>query len=101
MITTKSPLTGATTCSNSGGQFPAEMKKAGFDMIILQGKSSDAVYLWIDRGRAELRPAKHLWGKTSYETEDALKAETDPLTRMPVYRALGLPESGWCDLPLS
>lgn len=76
MVTTKSPLTGAVTCSNSGGRFPAELKKAGFDMIILQGRASELFYLWIDRGRAELRPAKHLWGKTTHETDAALRKET-------------------------
>ncbi|MGE5312087.1 MAG: aldehyde ferredoxin oxidoreductase family protein, partial [Nitrospirota bacterium] len=76
MVTTKSPLTGAVTCSNSGGRFPAELKRAGFDMIILQGRASEPLYLWIDQGRAELRPAKHLWGRTTHETDAALREET-------------------------
>jgi len=76
MVTTKSPLTGAVTCSNSGGRFPAELKKAGFDMIIVQGRANEPIYLWIDSDRAELRPAKHLWGKTTHETDAALREET-------------------------
>ena len=76
MVTTKSPLTGAVTCSNSGGRFPAELKRAGFDMIILQGRASEPLYLWVDQGRAELRPAKHLWGRTTHETDAALREET-------------------------
>jgi aldehyde:ferredoxin oxidoreductase len=76
MVTTKSPLTGAITCSNSGGHFPAELKKAGWDMIVLEGRAAEPVYLWIDGARAELRPAGHLWGKTTHETDDALRAET-------------------------
>lgn len=76
MVMTKSPLTGAVTCSNSGGQFPAELKKAGIDMIIFEGKASQPLYLWIDQGRAELRPANHLWGKTTHETHDAVRDET-------------------------
>jgi aldehyde:ferredoxin oxidoreductase len=82
MVMTKSPLTGAVTFSNSGGRFPAEMKKAGYDLLIFHGKSAEPVYLWIDRGKAELRSAKHVWGRTTHETEDVLKTETDPDARV-------------------
>jgi aldehyde:ferredoxin oxidoreductase len=82
MVMTKSPLTGAITCSNSGGQFPAELKKAGIDMIIFEGKADEPVYLSIDRDCAELRPAKHLWGKTTHETHDAVRRETNPESRV-------------------
>ena len=77
MVTTKSPLTKAITCSNSGGDFPAELKKAGFDGIIFEGAAAEPVYLWINDGKAELKPAGHLWGKNTHETDDALRAETD------------------------
>jgi aldehyde:ferredoxin oxidoreductase len=76
VVTTKSPLTGAITCSNSGGNFPAELKKSGHDALIIEGASVKPVYLWIDGNRAELRPAEHLWGKTTHETDDALRRET-------------------------
>ena len=76
MVTTKSPLTGAISCSNSGGNFPAELKKSGHDVIILEGKSPKPVYLWIDGDQAELLPAEHLWGLTTHETDDALRKET-------------------------
>jgi aldehyde:ferredoxin oxidoreductase len=82
MVTTKSPLTGALTCSNTGGYFPAELKKAGIDLIIFQGRAPEPVYLWIDNGRAELRPAAHIWGKTTHETDAALRAETHPKVRI-------------------
>lgn len=82
MVMTKSPLTGAVTCSNSGGFFPAELKKAGLDMIIFRGKAAEPVYLWVHNGRAELRPARHLWGKTTHETDAALKVETDAKARV-------------------
>lgn len=82
MVMTKSPLTGAITCSNSGGYFPAEIKKAGLDMIVFEGKARDPVYLWIDRGRGEIRPAGHLWGKTTHECHDALLEETDEKARI-------------------
>jgi aldehyde:ferredoxin oxidoreductase len=77
MVMTKSPLTGALTCSNSGGQFPTHFKRTGYDALILEGRSPDPVYLWIDNGKAEVRPASHLWGKTTHETDDILRAETD------------------------
>ena len=78
MVTTKSPLTGAITCSNSGGKFPAALKQSGVDMIVFTGKAPEPVYLWIDAGRAELRPAAHLWGKNSHETEAALQSRDPP-----------------------
>jgi len=76
MVMTKSPLTGAVTCSNSGGMFPASLKQSGIDMIVFSGRAAEPVYLWIDNGRVELRPAAHLWGKTSHETDAALRLET-------------------------
>jgi aldehyde:ferredoxin oxidoreductase len=77
MVMTKSPLTGAITCSNSGGQFPTELKRAGFDAIIISGRAEAPVYLWIDQGNADIRKADHLWGKNTHDTTDALLAETD------------------------
>ncbi|MCG8620097.1 MAG: aldehyde ferredoxin oxidoreductase family protein, partial [Desulfobacterales bacterium] len=76
MVMTKSPLTGAVTCSNSGGKFPTEMKRAGFDAIIFSGRSEKPVYLWLENGEAELRPADHLWGKNTHETTETLLEET-------------------------
>jgi aldehyde:ferredoxin oxidoreductase len=77
MVMTKSPLTGAITCSNSGGQFPTELKRAGFDAIIISGRAEAPVYLWIDQGNADIRKADHLWGKNTHDTTDSLLAETD------------------------
>lgn len=82
MVTTLSPLTGAITCSNSGGMFPAELRKAGWDGFIFQGKASQPVYLWVDGRKAELREAAHLWGKTTHETDDQLRQETDPQAKV-------------------
>ncbi len=82
MVMTKSPLSGALTCSNSGGRFPTELKRTGFDAIIFSGKSDTPVYLWIDNGKAELRAAHHLWGKSTSETTDLLLAETDAKARV-------------------
>jgi aldehyde:ferredoxin oxidoreductase len=70
--TAKSPLTGAIGDSQCGGFWPAKVKFAGFDAIIIKGKSPSPVYLWIDDGQAELRDAEHLWGKTTGETQAAI-----------------------------
>ena len=82
-VITKSPLTGAIACSNSGGYWGAELKMAGWDMVIFEGKSATPVYLYINDDVAELRDASHMWGKSVWETEDILKtALQDPLTRV-------------------
>jgi aldehyde:ferredoxin oxidoreductase len=82
-VVTKGPLTGAIACSNSGGFFGAEMKFAGWDMIIFEGKSPKPVYLYLENDQAELRDASHLWGQSTWHTEEAIKAaHQDPLIRV-------------------
>jgi len=82
-VITKGPLTGAIACSNSGGYFGAELKAAGWDMIIIEGKSPHPVYLHIENEQATLQPADDLWGRTVWETEDSLKKRhQDPLLRV-------------------
>jgi aldehyde:ferredoxin oxidoreductase len=71
----RSPLTGAVGDSQCGGFFPAEMKFAGFDAIVIRGRATDPSYLWIHEGEAELRPAGHLWGKITGDVEDLLQEE--------------------------
>ncbi len=73
--TAKSPLTGGIGDAQCGGFFPAEMKFAGFDALIIKGKSPQPVYLWIHDGRYELRDATHLWGKITGDVEATLKEE--------------------------
>jgi aldehyde:ferredoxin oxidoreductase len=82
MVMTKSPLTGAITCSNSGGIFPTEFKRTGYDAIVFTGKAKKPVYLWLDSQAAELRPAGHLWGKSTHDATDALLAETQPKAKV-------------------
>jgi aldehyde:ferredoxin oxidoreductase len=82
MVVTKSPLTGALTNSNSGGYFPTEMKRTGFDMIIFEGRAERPVYLWINEDEVEFRSAEHVWGKSVHETERVLLSETDPKARV-------------------
>ena len=75
MAVTKSPLTGTIASSNSGGYFPSELRFAGYDMIIFEGKSAHPVYLQIHNDRVQLVGALHLWGKQTQETEDAILKE--------------------------
>ncbi len=82
-VVTKGPLTGAIACSNSGGYWGAELKMAGWDMVIFEGASPKPVYLLIQDDVAELKDASQLWGKTVWETEAALKqGHQDPLLRI-------------------
>src|SRR5574343_701759 len=82
-VITKGPLTGAIACSNSGGYWGAELKMAGWDMIIFEGKSPKPVYLYINDDTVELRDAGHLWGQSVWKTEEALKTSLqDPLLRV-------------------
>ena len=82
-VVTKGALTGAIACSNSGGYFGAELKFAGWDMIIFEGKSPKPVYLSIENEKAELKDAAHLWGKTVWQTEEMIKkSHQDPQIRV-------------------
>lgn len=74
-LTTKSPLNNFVGDSNSGGNFGAEMKYAGYDMIIIEGYSKEPVYLWINDDEVELRNAADLWGKTNSETRRAIEKD--------------------------
>ncbi len=73
-VITKGPLTNAIACSNSGGKFGAELKYAGYDLLILEGKAPEPVYLHILDDSAEILPAGELWGKTVWDTEAWLKS---------------------------
>ena len=76
MVVTKSPLTGAVACSNSGGYVAPEIKGCGYDFIVLEGKASGPVYLWLHNDKVEIRPADTVWGKIVHESEDILRAAT-------------------------
>lgn len=74
-IDTKSVFSNGKGSANVGGDFAAEMKYTGFDHIVITGKAERPVYLWLSDGRAELRPADFLWGKSTYQTEEILQRE--------------------------
>ena len=75
VVVTKGPLTGAVACSNSGGKFGAELKFAGYDLLIVTGKSEEPVYLLIEDDDVSIKSAAHLWWKTVWKTEETLKAQ--------------------------
>ncbi|BDB01776.1 aldehyde ferredoxin oxidoreductase family protein [Clostridium botulinum] len=77
MVVTKAPLTGTIAISNSGGKWGTELKNAGYDMIIVQGKSEVPVYVNIEDDKIEIKEANHLWGKTSLETTKILCNENN------------------------
>ncbi len=79
-VITKGPLTGAIACSNSGGYFGAELKFAGWDMIILEGASPKPVYLTVFDDDVQLRDAAPIWGKSIWDADAWIKAQhQDPL----------------------
>jgi len=74
-VITKSPLTGIQVDTCTGGRFAAELKKTGYDAVVIQGKSDNPVYLFIDNGKTSINDASSLWGKGSYQVTDILVDE--------------------------
>ena len=79
----KGPLTNAIACSNSGGKFGAELKFAGYDLLLIEGRSEKPVYLHIEDGNVQLLSADAIWGTTVWHTEDWLKSHhQNPLLKV-------------------
>ena len=76
-VVTKSPLTDGIAGANSGGSWGPELRYAGYDALIIEGRAAKPVYLWIKDDAVELRDASHLWGKWVPDTTDLVRAETD------------------------
>lgn len=74
-VTCKSPSSGGVADSQAGGFWPAELKFAGFDAIVIRGAADSPVYLWLHDGEAELRDASSLWGKLTLDAEAMIKEE--------------------------
>ena len=74
-ITFKSPVTGFHSYSALGGHFGPELKYAGYDTIVISGKSPIPVYIWINNDTVEIRDASHLWGKDTRETQTIIREE--------------------------
>lgn len=75
VVCAKSPATRLWGESNVGGFWGPELRKAGYDGILIRGASPEPAYLWVEDGRAELRPAEKFWGLDTYESRDAVGAE--------------------------
>ena len=73
----KSPLTGAFGAAEVGGNWGAQFKRAGYDILIVEGVSAKPVYLWIKDGEVEIRDASRVWGKPVKETQQAIREELD------------------------
>ena len=71
----KSPLTGGYGDANFGGKIGPELKFAGYDVVIIKGKSATPTYLWINDDEVELRDATHLWGKDTWKTAETIMEE--------------------------
>ena len=76
-VISKSPLTSAITCGRMKGHFGSELKFAGYDLIVIHGKSESPVYLSIMDDKVTLKPALHLWGGGTKQTEHIISSEFD------------------------
>ena len=74
-VVSKSPVTGGWNDANSGGNFGPKLRKSGYDAVFVKGISEDPVYIFIDNGEVSIRPAKHLWGLTTEQSEIAIREE--------------------------
>jgi aldehyde:ferredoxin oxidoreductase len=77
-VISRTPPSGALTAASISGKWGPGLKAAGFDAIIIEGRSESPVYLWVNDGKAELRSAAHAQGKPVSETTELLVKETDP-----------------------
>ncbi len=92
-VVTKGPLTGAIACSNSGGKFGAELKFAGYDLLIVHGRAPQPVYLHIVDDLVEILPADEIWGTSVWNTEEWIKSHhQNPLLKVAAIGVSG--ESG-------
>jgi len=74
-VTAKSPLTGAVGMALTGGHFPVELKYAGYDALIIEGKAEKPTYIWIKNGKVQFRSAKKVWGMKTTDTQQIIKNE--------------------------
>jgi len=74
-IAAKSPLTGAVGDSNIGGFFAPELRFAGFDHLVISGRSKKPAYVWVQDGEIEVRDAGYLWGKDTIEAQAAIRQD--------------------------
>ena len=82
VVGAKAPLSGGYGQSEAGGYWGPELKKAGYDGIIIEGKAKSPVYLYIDDESVTIKEAGHIWGKDTGEAQDIIRAECHPLSRV-------------------
>jgi aldehyde:ferredoxin oxidoreductase len=75
MAVTKSPLTNAVGVALTGGYFPVELKYAGYDVLIIEGKAENPTYVWIKDGKVQFRSAKKVWGMKTTDCQQIIKNE--------------------------
>jgi aldehyde:ferredoxin oxidoreductase len=76
-VITRSPLTGTIFDSNSGGHFGVQLKRSGWDALVIEGRAEKPSYLWIHDDSVEIRSADRIWGSNTHATEDVIKSETE------------------------
>jgi len=81
-VCARSPQTGIWDEATVGGYFGAELKRTGYDGLIITGKSEKPVYIWITQDEIQIKSAEHLWGKDTFCTVEQLLRETDPRARV-------------------
>ncbi len=84
-VTFKSPLTGIFGDANCGGHWGSELKMAGYDHIVITGKARHPVYLWIDNDQIQIRDARPLWGKNTWETDELIRDDLGERTAQVAY----------------
>jgi len=81
-VVSKSPLTGGVFDSNSGGSLGVELKSTGFDAVVVEGKASSPIYVYVSNGEVEIRDASAAWGKDTQETTRWLLGDASPRARV-------------------
>jgi aldehyde:ferredoxin oxidoreductase len=74
-VTSKSPLTNAVGMSLAGGYFPVELKFAGYDVLIVEGKAEGPTYIWIKDGEVQFRDASKVWGTQTTDCQQVIKED--------------------------
>ena len=74
-VVSRSPLTGTFAVSTAGAEWGVRLKRAGYDLLIIEGRSEKPVYIWINNHQIKIKPAEHLWGKDAIETVGLIRKE--------------------------
>ncbi|NIM92352.1 MAG: aldehyde ferredoxin oxidoreductase [Anaerolineales bacterium] len=98
VLCAKSPLTELWGESNIGGFWGSELRRTGFDGLLIRGKATSPVYIWVHNDEVEIKPADHLWGVTdTYKTQDRIKEELE----LPNLRVACIGKAGEVGIPFA